>query len=208
MGYNGLLRYLASRAPVWATGASGKMLQLGANAMASTVGTAIMEGTAVGSGILAARESRRTETGLEAIQAATERVAKEIQGGYSDGHLRISADMNKVTDAVLNSAAKMGIDTSTFDTDDIIKFALTYNVNTGDAVFEKAKHDARKGLNKLINQNNALAIVDYLQALPFMSYSASTLKNWANLRFNRGFGNYGQIMPKLTKKYIEHTPIM
>jgi hypothetical protein len=70
--------------------------------------------------------------------------------------------MEKVKNAVLSAADDMDIDTSKFSEEDIIKFAVAYNVNTGDPVFENAKTKARRGLNKVINANNALAVVDYL----------------------------------------------
>jgi hypothetical protein len=56
----------------------------------------------------------------------------------------------------------MGIDTSDFTLEDAIKFAVAYNIDTPDQVFNESKRGARKGLNKLINANNALAVVDYL----------------------------------------------
>jgi hypothetical protein len=67
MGANGLLGYLARKAPVWAIGGSGKALAYAGKGLASGLGQAVMQGAAVGSGVLAARESRRIETGLEAI---------------------------------------------------------------------------------------------------------------------------------------------
>ena len=154
MGVNAMLGYIAKEAPVWAIGGSGKLLQ-GVGRFAMTGGGRYaMEATAVTAGIDAAKKSREKETALEAIQAVSERVSTDVQ--------RNGGDMQKITNAVLTAANRMGIDASDFGVDDIIKFGVAYNIETGDAAFDTAKRDARKGLSKLINSNNALAIVDYL----------------------------------------------
>jgi len=44
----------------------------------------------------------------------------------------------------------------------MISLALAYNIPTGDDAFEMAKRQSRKGIQKLINNNNALAYTDYL----------------------------------------------
>lgn len=198
MGINGLLGYIAHEAPVWAIGGGGKFItkvtpkffRTGVGRIASTVyGKGAMEVTGVVAGIDAAKESRRKETALEAIGAVSERVSQAVEdrGG----------DMSVITDAIKEKAARMGIDTSDFNVDDIIKFAVAYNVDTGDEVFDNAKIEARRGLSKLINSNNALAMVDYMQALPFMSFSGSAMKNWAASMFERNVGRYGAYMPGL-----------
>ena len=190
MGYDGLLGVLARKAPVWAIsggpkGIVGKALTPASMLARSEVGQL----STVGAGVGAALKSRETETGLEAIQAIGERVSSKImeEGG----------DVQKIKDAVISKADKMGIDASNFDLDKIIKFALAYNIDTGDKAFDRNKTEARAGLKKLINANNALAIVDYLQALPFMNYAGSSMKNWAQQMITKNTGKYGPIMPSL-----------
>ena len=190
MGVNGLLGYISHELPTWAIGPgkAGKALRFIESKTPGLLTTS-MEATAVGSGIAAAKASRREETGLEAIGALGQRVSKIVEDN--------GGDVQKIIDSVHYHSSKMGIDTSDWDLDKIIKFALAYNINTGDKVFDSAKNDARKGLNKLINANNALAMIDYLQALPFMSYSGSAMKNWATNIFERS-GGYKTYMPGLS----------
>lgn len=188
MGINGLLGYISHELPTWAIGPGkvGKGLRLVEKNLPGLINTS-MEATAVGSGILAAKQSRVEETGLEAISALGARVSAEVQNN--------GGDVQKIVNAVHEKSARMGIDTSDWDLDKIIKFAICYNIDTGDSAFDEAKTEARKGVNKLINANNALAIVDYLQALPFMSYSGSAMKSWATGAFERNVGGYRTIMP-------------
>jgi hypothetical protein len=80
MGINGLLGYISRKAPVWAIGGS-NILARGAGKFALTsFGKSAMEATGVASGIDAAKESRRKETALEALDAVVERVSKEALG--------------------------------------------------------------------------------------------------------------------------------
>lgn len=176
MGVNGLLGYLSRKAPVWAI--SGGPIKKGVGTIASSlVGNAAIEGAAVSSGIAAVNASRREETALEAIQAVGARVSKMVEDN--------GGDVNTIVNSVQEKASRMGIDTSDWNLDRIMNFAIAYNINTGDEVFDYAKREGRKGLNKLINSNNALAVVDYLQALPFLSYSGSVMKKWAADAFNK-----------------------
>ena len=55
----------------------------------------------------------------------------------------------------------MGIDTDALPVDQLWQLGVALNVNTGDEAFEKAKEAAQKGINRLINANNALGIMDY-----------------------------------------------
>lgn len=189
MGVNGMLGYLAKNAPVWAIKSKGTLLEKPLSTIGKIAGGPIGKITAVTTGLDAAVKSRKQETSLEAIQGISERVSKIVQerGG----------DFQRIINSVEKRASYMGIDTSDFQIDDFIKFAIAYNINTGDKVFDNAKVEARRGINKLINSNNALAVIDYLQALPFMSYSGSAFKGWAANLFEKSAGKYGPYMPGL-----------
>jgi len=82
----------------------------------------------------------------------------------------------------------MDIDTSNMDLDKLLKLGIAFNINTGDDVYDNAKIEARKGLNKLINANNSLAIMDYLEALPFMSYSGKAMRDFAKNQARKVYG--------------------
>ena len=183
VGLNGFLHFLSRKAPVWAIGGKTMAARGMGNILKSDFSRSLMETAAVGSGVAAARASRRDETGLESISALGARVSNIIQEN--------GGDVDKIVDSTKRYANKIGIDTDGWELDKLIKFALAYNINTGDQVFDQAKSDARKGINKLINANNALAVVDYLQALPFMEYSGSVMKKWASDAIGSNVGKYG-----------------
>lgn len=141
-------------------------------------------------GIWGARESRQEETATEAMDAITQRVVKDVtQNG---------GDIQKITDQIIQQANLANIDLSDYVTtrtdengqqhfipkdesslQEILKVGTAYNFSTTDKVFEQAKLDSRKGINKLINANNALAAYDYIQTLPFTSYWGSAMRGSA-----------------------------
>ena len=131
---------------------------------------AAVKGIALGSGLYAARESRIDETGMEAIQGYAERVAQKIYEKHGNFDV-IERDIKKYANAA-------GIDTSKMEADELIKLGLALGVESEDKAYTEAKEESKKGLNKLINANNALALSDYLQTLPFMNYSGSILREY------------------------------
>jgi len=67
----------------------------------------------------------------------------------------------------------------------LFKLGIAYNMETGDPAFEEAKRTARHGIGKLVNANNALSFMDYVDMLPFLNYSGSALKRAAELETAR-----------------------
>ena len=143
--------------------------------------------TEPGAMLWAATQSRQEETATEAIQAITERVTKDVQDN--------GGDIQTITNQIINGAKKVDLDLSEYVTQakdangdvqfipkneealsEIIKIGVAYDFPTSDSAFEQAKKDSRKGINKLINANNALAVYDYVQLLPFTSYWGSAMK--------------------------------
>lgn len=143
--------------------------------------------TEPGAMLWAATQSRQEETATEAIQAITERVTKDVQDN--------GGDIQTITNQIINGAKKVDLDLSEYVTQtkdangdvqfipkneealsEIIKIGVAYDFPTSDNAFEQAKKDSRKGINKLINANNALAAYDYVQLLPFTSYWGSAMK--------------------------------
>ena len=146
---------------------------------AKAIDIAVKSGS-IGLGLNAAIQSRKDETGLEAIQAIGERVLETVA--------KKGADINRVIGAIGNELQRHGIDVQNLSDEQIIKAGIAYNINTGDEVFDNAKADARKGINKLINANNALAAVDYLQILPFMNYSGKAVKSFVSGGVTKALG--------------------
>jgi hypothetical protein len=151
MGWDGLIGYAAKKLPVWSSP------YLRASAIAGGVGSAVI--------------SRQDETNLEKVEALSERALEET--------IANGGDHDKIFTAIQQQAAKIGIDTSGMDEQKLFKLGLAYNMETGDPAFENAKRNARRGINKLVNANNALAFMDYVDMLPFMSYAGKALNRAA-----------------------------
>lgn len=174
MGINGAMAWLAESVPTWAV----KLPASGIKGLASGIARfatdkaviggekiltnqlrpslqAAVKGIALGSGLYAARESRIDETGMEAIQGYAERVAQKIYEKHGNFDV-IERDIKKYANAA-------GIDTSKMEADELIKLGLALGVESEDKAYTEAKEESKKGLNKLINANNALALSDYLQ---------------------------------------------
>ena len=132
------------------------------------LGTALSM-TDVAMGIGATIKSRQEETALEKIGALGQRVAQETMNN--------GGDLEKITERIKSAGKTMGLDTDSMTPDQIWQLGIALNVQTGDTAFEDAKRDAQKGINKLVNANNALGILDYAQMLPYMSYHADVTRN-------------------------------
>lgn len=123
----------------------------------------------VAAGVTAAAVSRDEETKLEAIGAIGNRVAREAMAN--------GADLNAVLGKIREDGARMGIDTDAMSTDQLWQLGVALDIQTGDDAFENAKKDAQKGINRLINANNALSVADYAEMLPYMSYFGDVTKS-------------------------------
>ena len=107
------------------------------------------------------------ETNMEAIQAVSQRLQKSLNES--------GADAEKVLNAILDWENEHGVDVSRLSPTDLIGEAIARDINTGDPIFEKQKKEAQKGVMKLINANNALALHDYLEVIPMTSYGEKAL---------------------------------
>lgn len=194
----GFGEYIARKLPTWVFG-SGKMKMLKAlstagktteaamlaneyatvaNSTPVLLGSTAAKAAGVTGSIAATRYSRELETAEEAADAISSRVLQEAKDG--------GADMFQVFGSIAKRAIDLGIDVSSMEPSDLIQLGLAYDVNTGDPVFEKAKHNATKGLNKLINANNALAVMDYLEIMPYLNYGNRVLSKFGNQVFMPG----------------------
>ena len=165
-----------------------------ANAL-SRVETArkIIGGSTAAAGMYWTKQMRQSETNGEAINALAQRVL--------DSSYKTDVDFNKVFNAVDQYSKRIGVDSKDLDQLEKVKLALAYNIPTGDVNFDKIKVDSRNGLAKLINDNNAMAFEDYLQALPFMDYTRGVISKAANNMFSRTPKMYiqDQVLDKATK---------
>lgn len=145
--------------------------------MRNPVAKLLYESAVAGGGLYFSNQMRRMETNAEATDAYSNRVIKESE--------KKGIDLNAVlknTNAHLNS---IGITTEGLNTLEQLQLALAYNAPTGDVEFDKLKKDARKGIAKVVNENNALSFLDYLQTLPFMSYSRGVIGKFGSGIFGK-----------------------
>lgn len=115
---------------------------------------------------------RQHETNSEIMDAWSNRV---IENSISN-----NADMRKVFDSAKQYLSEIGIPNENMTDIDLIQHAIAYNIPTGDSIFEEEKNKARKGLDKVYNDNMSLAVKDYIEALPFLSFQGSVLKSFGN----------------------------
>ncbi len=120
---------------------------------------------------------REHETNSEVIDAWSSRVLTNA--------MQKNADMPKVLKTTKDYLTDMGIETENMSDIDLIQHALAYNIDTGDKAFEEEKEAGRQGLKKVYNDNMALAVKDYLEAMPFLSYSGSFLRSFGKGTVNK-----------------------
>lgn len=186
MGTAGVVKYLMKNVPSLAVGLPKYAL------MAAETGVALYN----------ARQSRRNETAQEAIDALGQRMANICQTEGSDlekVYSKILEHVEKNTEGGKDSAFYKQMQGA--EISDVLQYGIANNIKTGDAVYDEALPNIHKGIQTLINQNNSLAYTDYLETLPFMSYSGNVLKSFTKTlgkgittagKYTSGaFGKYG-----------------
>lgn len=132
---------------------------------------ATMLATQLGS-FATAYQMRQDETNSEAMDAYLQRVQSDA--------INNKIDLNRILNITKTFLRNRGVFIDKLNEQDLLQAALSYNIQTGDRAFEKIKRDARKGVNKLKAQNNALSYMDYLEVLPFAGTAGSIIKNSVN----------------------------
>lgn len=134
-------------------------------------------------------DSRKEETKTEMIGAVTERVLDQVRQQLSPEEFatvfrQIAQQMDLAGLNTEGLFTKQQVDGQTIyipkddkTVENVIKAGIAFNFATDSKEFERAKLDARKGVNKLVNANNALALSDYIQAVPFISFHGSAAKS-------------------------------
>lgn len=141
----------------------------------SKLDAALKSGT-IASNMFFTNRMREHETNSEVIDAWSSRVLTNA--------MRQNADMPKVLNRTKEYLSEMGIDPTNMTDIDLVQHALAYDIDTGDSTFEKEKEAGRAGLKKVYNDNMALAVKDYMEAIPFLGYSGSFLRS-----FGKGAAN-------------------
>ena len=122
--------------------------------------------------------SREMETSMEAIQARTDRIL--------DTAMKNGADLARVGKVIRDRLQEVDPDRdlSNMKPEDYVRAALSFNIQTGDEKFDTAVKQSEKGLNQLINANNALRVADYLELMPFMNFGGSVASDLASKAFH------------------------
>lgn len=149
----------------------------------------------MGTHIAATEVSRNRETASEKINALSDRMLTDYVTNGGD----LASLVNTLEDGLKHA----GVNTEGLDSQQIVKLGVAYNIITNDKNFEKVKFESRKGINKLVNANNALAVMDYLQTLPFMSYGGKALNRFLGKKATGAADNavVNKAMSELEKKY-------
>ena len=124
-------------------------------------------------GLYLSTKSREVETRSEVSDAYTQRMVGQLYNNKNIDVQKVLASINNFVDK--NS----GIDkeaVKNLNIEDKLRIALAYNINTGDKEFEKIKDQSRAGLAKIYNDNETLSTMDYIQAMPYLNYAGSSLK--------------------------------
>jgi hypothetical protein len=130
----------------------------------------IGKATALTSSIWFTNQMRRNETNNEAMDAWISRVMSNMMSSKD-------INSNLVYNDIMEQLPNYGINPKGHNAEDILELGLAYNIKTRDAAFEQLRESSAKGLSELINKNNALALMDYLEVLPFLNYQGSIFKN-------------------------------
>ena len=137
----------------------------------------LYEMAVVGGGLYFSNQMRRMETDAEATDAYSSRLIQEAE--------RKGINLGDVLQQTNNHLNSIGINTDGINTLEQLQLALAYNAPTDNKEFNALKKEAREGIAKVVNENNALSFIDYLQTLPFMNYSRGVIG-----KFGSGiFGN-------------------
>ena len=125
----------------------------------------------------AAVKQRRQETGQEKIEGLGTRVFSELAATDE-------RNISHVISEIQDYAKRNNLDTTDMTPQELMEMGVAFNVQTDNPAFEQIKKDARKGINKLVNANNALALMDYAQQMPFYSFGGKALNKFAKAAIN------------------------
>ena len=132
-------------------------------------------------------QMRQNESNAEVMDAYSSRIMQQMMNG--------SVNVKKVFDSADDFLRESGINPDSLDDQQKLQAILGFNIQTGDPEFEAMKKDARRGLNKVYNDNMTLAAIDYWEKLPYLPFANSAIRDWGrNLsnKLGRSVGMYGR----------------
>lgn len=104
---------------------------------------------------------RESETAQEAIGAWTDKVYNNLSAN--------NINIQDLKPELIHNAAQQGINLSKASDDDLIKYAIAFNIKTSNPVFNELVKQSHNGINGVIARNNALAYSDLIQTIPFLN---------------------------------------
>lgn len=122
-------------------------------------------------GIGATIQGRESETAQESIDAWVSRLHSNLE------HLNMNTP--DLYDELSTKLQEYGVDTTDMDQSEILGTALAYNIKSRDNRYNQLVKESHKGLKGLVERNNALSTMDYLQALPYIGSTPKMLSRYA-----------------------------
>lgn len=147
-------------------------------------------------GLYLSTKSREVETRAEVSDAYTQRIVDQL---YSNKNINAGKVLESIDNFINNNSGLDKNAAANLDIEDKLRLALAYNINTEDPEFEKIKQQSRNGLAKIYNDNETLSTLDYIQAMPYMSYFGKTLKGALT-------GGTSQIEKRLIDQTVKNAP--
>lgn len=129
--------------------------------------------TTQGAGLYLSTQTRKVETQAEVADAYVSRIVNEL---YSNRNINADKVLKSIDDFIDKNSGLQKDTKDSMNIEDKLRLALAYNINTGDPEFEQLKQKSRAGLSKIYNENETLSTMDYIQAMPYMTYTGSAIK--------------------------------
>ena len=148
-------------------GRLGGMLMSKGHPIAAGITTAASAIVGVGATI----QGRESETAQESIDAWVSRLHSNLE------HLNMNTP--DLYDELSTKLQEYGVDTADMDQSEILGTALAYNIKSRDDRYNQLVKESHKGLKGLVERNNALSTMDYLQALPYIGSTPKMLSRYA-----------------------------
>lgn len=141
-----------------------------------------------GTGLAIANAQKKEETGSEVTDAYAQRLVNELYSNHNIDTEKVLQSMDRFS----KSIGGLEFDPNELNIQEKMQLAMSYNIKTGDPVFDDLAIKYRKGLQKVYNENMTLSTMDFLEALPFMSYTRSVMSDIASKPFNALAGKIGK----------------
>lgn len=143
------------------------LLTPGGSGSMAALGRFLVRGGALAFNLYNTYQMRKSETNSEAMDALTQRTYEQLSNSQ--------IDYSDVIAKTRYQLERLGVDHSKLDEQDLLSAALAFNIPGSDEYNEILKENKR-GLVALKDRNDALAVADYLEVLPFLNYGGKAMR--------------------------------